>query len=400
MKALVAEKFPSRHLDALRAVVRDVVYEPDLTPSDLPAAVAGANILIVRGKQVTKEVFERGETLSLVIRAGAGVNTIDVAAASARGVYVANCPGKNSVAVAELTLGLIVAIDRKIPDNVAALRTGKWDKKLFSEAAGLYGRALGVVGLGSIGKEVVARAQAFGMRVSAWSRSLTKPLADSLRIDYAPDLVTLARGSDVLSVHLPLNKETRGIVSRPVLAALHDGATFVNTARAEVVDQEALLAEAKSERIWIGTDVYADEPSGGKGEFHSELARLPNVYGTHHIGASTEQAQDAIAEETVRIVRSFHERGVVPNCVNLARRTPARCQLIVRHQDKVGVLANVLDIIRRAGINAQEIENQVFDGAKAASCKIQLDMVPSDDVMAAIRARKDEVIFADKVDLQ
>jgi D-3-phosphoglycerate dehydrogenase len=333
----------------------------------------------------------------VVIRAGAGVNAIDVAAASARGVYVANCPGRNSVAVAELTLGLLIALDRRIPDNVVALRAGKWDKKSFSEAPGLHGRTLGIAGVGAIGAEVAERALSFGMRVLGWSRSLTASAADALGIEAIPDLAAMARECDAFSVHLPLNKETKGVVSREVLASLRAGAIFLNTARAEVIDQVALLEEAKRGRLRVGTDVFADEPGTGTAVFHSELASLPNVYGTHHIGASTEQAQEAIADETVRIVRSFVERGTVPNCVNLARRTPARCQLIVRHHDKVGVLANVLDAVRRAGINAQEIENQVFEGAQAAFCKIQLDMVPSDEVLESIRARKDEVIFVDKV---
>jgi D-3-phosphoglycerate dehydrogenase / 2-oxoglutarate reductase len=398
MRALVADTFPSQSLQELRALV-EVEYSPDVSPADLPDAASAMTILIVRGKQVARDVFEKGDALSLVIRAGAGVNTVDVAAASARGVYVANCPGKNSIAVAELTLGLLIAIDRRIPDNVAGLRAGKWDKKTYSLARGLFGRTLGIAGMGSIGREVASRARAFGMKVTAWSRSLNGEAAAGLGVDRAPDLVSLARSSDALSVHLPLNAGTRGAVSRDVLAALPDGGIFLNTARSEVVDQAALFEEAKSGRLSVGLDVYANEPSGGKADFHSDLAKLPNVYGTHHIGASTDQAQDAIADEAIRIVRSFKEKGVVPNCVNLARRTPARCQLIVRHQDKVGVLANVLDVIRRAGINAQEIENQVFEEAKAAICKIQLDMVPSDDVLAKIQERKDEVIHVFKVDL-
>jgi D-3-phosphoglycerate dehydrogenase len=147
-------------------------------------------------------------------------------------------------------------------------------------------------------------------------------------------------------------------------------------------------------------DVHQGEPEGGKAEFHSELAKLPNVYGTHHIGASTEQAQDAIAREAVRIVASFVRSGEVPNCVNVLDRTPARCRLVVRHLDKVGVLANVLGAVREAGINAQQIENTVFQQAAAACCVIELDERPSPALMERIRARKDEVIFADVFELE
>jgi D-3-phosphoglycerate dehydrogenase len=399
MRLLIADKFPPHQIEVLRRLGLEVDYRPDAKGPTLVEAARQASLLIVRGSEVPAAVFENAPSLSLVIRAGAGVNTIDVKAASARGVYVTNCPGQNALAVAELTWGLILALDRRIPDAVAALREGKWQKGRFSAARGLHGRTLGVLGLGAIGRAVCARGLAFGMRVLAFSPSLDVERARSLGVEPAADALALARACDVLSVHVPLHAATRGFISGEVLAALPPGAFFINTARAEVVDQQALLAEAKSGRIWVATDVFDGEPKGGEASFSSPLAALPNVYGTHHIGASTEQAQDAIAQEAVRIVESFLREGVVPNCVNVARRTPARCQLIVRHLDRVGVLANVLDVIREAGINAQEIENTVFEGASAACCKIQLDSKPTEEVLARIRGRQEEVIFADLVEL-
>jgi len=399
MRILVADAFPKERLDDLRALGLDVDHRPTVPVPDLPAAAREARILVVRGKQVTGEVFAGAPALSLVVRAGAGVNTIDVAAASRRGVYVANCPGQNSIAVAELAIGLLVALDRRIPDNVALLRAGRWDKKTFSEADGLFGRVLGVAGTGAIGREVVRRGQALGMHVVAWSRSLDAAGAKALGVEPVPDLLTLARRSDALSIHLPLSKETRGVVSRQVLEALRPGALLVNTARAEVVDQEALLELARAGRIRVGTDVFADEPEKGQAEFQSELAKLPGVYGTHHIGASTAQAQDAIARETVRIVASFLHTGRVPNCVNVARKTPARARLVVRHYDKVGVLANVLGLIREAGINVEEVQNTVFEEAQAASCAIDLDDAPTPELLERIRSRRDEVLFVDEVKL-
>jgi D-3-phosphoglycerate dehydrogenase len=204
----------------------------------------------------------------------------------------------------------------------------------------------------------------------------------------------------VLSVHVPASAETKGLVSRQVLAALPDEAVFINTSRADVVDTDALLEEARRGRLFVATDVFPDEPKGGEAPFQSELGKLPQVYGTHHIGASTEQAQDAIARETVRLVERFLTEGVVPNCVNIAEKTPARFQLIVRHHDRVGVLANVLDAVRQAGINAQEIENTIFEGAQAACCKIQLDSRPPDEMLEHIRARAEEIIFVDLVELR
>jgi D-3-phosphoglycerate dehydrogenase len=396
---LVADAFPKERLADFAALGLEVVHRPDVGPKELPEAAGEASILVVRSKQVTAEVFERATALSLVVRAGAGVNTIDVAAASRRGVYVANCPGQNSIAVAELAIGLVLALDRRIPDNVIALREGRWDKKGFGEAEGLFGRTLGVAGLGAIGREVVKRAHALGLKVVAWSRSLDDAGAKALGVERAEDLLALARAADFLSIHLALSKETRGAVSRAVLEALRPGAALVNTARAEVVDQDALLELATAGRIRVGTDVFANEPEKGKAAFDSPLAKLPNVYGTHHIGASTEQAQEAIARETVRIVGAYVRAGQVPNCVNVARRTPARARLVVRHLDKVGVLANVLGAIREAGINVQEVRNTVFEEAQAASCAIDLDERPSAELVARIRARKDEVLFVGAFDV-
>ena len=400
MRILIADEFSKTHLDALAQLGVDVTYQPGAGAEALPALAKDVAVLVVRSTEVKRAVFEQAHALSLVIRAGAGVNTIDVGAASERGVFVANCPGQNAIAVAELTFGLLLAADRRIPENVQQLREGKWNKKEFSKAQGVYGRTLGVVGLGSIGLAVAERARAFGMRVVAHSRSLSAARARALGVEHASDLVALARQCDALSVHVPGGAATKGLISSAVLAGLKDGALFLNTSRADVVDQAALLKEAQSGRLRVGADVFADEPRGGKADWTSALTSLGNVYGTHHIGASTEQAQEAIAAEAVRIVECFLTRGEVPNCVNVARRTPARFQLLVRHHDQVGVLANVLGELREARINAQEIENTIFEGAAAACCKIQLDSRPTDEVMQRIAARTSEVIFVDLVELK
>jgi D-3-phosphoglycerate dehydrogenase len=399
MKVLVADAFPRERLAEIAALGLAVEHRPDLTPGDLPGAMAGVTALVVRGKQVTAAVFEKADALSLVVRAGAGVNTIDVAAASKLGVYVANCPGQNAIAVAELAMGLMVALDRRLPDNVSTLRAGQWNKKAFSEAEGLFGRRLGIAGVGPIGQEVIKRARGFGLDLVAWSRSLDAARAAALGVKRAASLRELAAQVDILSLHLPLNKETRGLVTREVLEALRPGAMLVNTARAELVDQAALLELARAGRLRVGTDVFAGEPEKGQAAFDSELGKLPGVYGTHHIGASTAQAQDAIAAETVRILACFVRDGSIPNCVNVARKSPARARLLVRHHDRVGVLANVLGAIREAGINVEEVQNTVFDGAAAACCAIQLDERPSAALLDLISSRRDEIIFVECFDL-
>ncbi len=398
MKILIIDQFSESHLDQLRALGLTVEYRPQLKAEELPDAISGATILVARSKKVSRAAIERGRELTLIVRAGAGVNTIDVAAASERGVYVANCPGKNSIAVAELTLGLLLALDRRIPDQVIELRAGTWNKKEYSRAEGLFGRTLGVIGLGAIGVEVVRRARAFGLKVVGWSRSLTDERAAELGIERARTVPELCGRADAVTVHVALSNETRGLVGEAALARLKPGALFINTSRAEVVDGAALKRAIAEKNLRVAADVFDREPAGATGPFDDELGRANSVYGTHHVGASTEQAQSAVADETVRIVRAFIEAGQVPNCVNLAQRSPAAFQILVRHLDKVGVLAEVLGAIRRHEINVEEMENTIFEGARAAAARIRLSARPPAELLDELRARA-EVIHVDVVEL-
>jgi D-3-phosphoglycerate dehydrogenase / 2-oxoglutarate reductase len=399
MRILIADAFSEAHLDAFRKLGLDVDYRPSLAKDELPSAVPGAHILVVRGKEVSKRTIDAGDALALIVRAGAGVNTIDRKAASARGVYLANCPGKNAIAVAELTLGLLCALDRRIPDNVAELRAGKWNKKEFSNADGLFGRTIGVVGTGAIGREVIARARAFGMRVVAWSRSLDDAAAKALGAERAATVPELAGQVDALTLHVALTPETRGLVGEAALSRLKPKAMLVNAARAEVVDGAALRRAIAEKGLRVALDVFDHEPGGAAGAFEDDIVKLPSVYGTHHIGASTRQAQEAIAEETLRIVRAFVERGEVPNCVNLCAKSPAKYQLNVRHLDQVGVLAEVLGAVRRHSINVEEMENTVFEDALAAAARIRLSSRPPGELLDELRARE-TIIHVDVVELQ
>lgn len=400
MKILIADKFPSAGVDALAAIGCDVTVNPDLKDELLVSALrdGGADVLVVRSTKVTEPMLDAGR-LRLVVRAGAGYNTIDVKAASARGIYVSNCPGKNSVAVAELAFGLLLAIDRRIPDNVADIRNGIWNKKEYGRAQGLFGRTLGLVGVGKIGQEMIGRARAFGMPVVAWSRSLTDAQAEELGIVRAASPVDVAKEADVLSLHVALTPETRGLVGKEVLGAMRPGAVLLNTSRAEVVDQSALEAAIDEKGLRVGLDVFEGEPATATGECSVPIASRAGVYVTHHIGASTDQAQAAIADETVRIVRVYKETGVVPNVVNLAVRTPATHLLTVRHRDRVGVLAHVLGALRAAGINVQEMENVVFDGAEAAIARIQVDQSPSGGVLETVSGNE-HVLATEVIDLK
>src|SRR6266446_8120021 len=203
MLVLIADKFEQSGRDGLQAIGCEISFQPDLKDDALVEAIGTAkpDVLVVRGTKVTDAMLAAGP-LKLIVRAGAGYNTIDVAAASRRGIYVSNCPGKNSIAVAELAFALILALDRRIPDAVVALRAGQWNKKEFSQARGLFGRKLGLVGLGSIAQEMIPRARAFGMPVVAWSRSLTSEKASALGVEYKESPVAVAGSSDIVSVHL------------------------------------------------------------------------------------------------------------------------------------------------------------------------------------------------------
>jgi D-3-phosphoglycerate dehydrogenase len=380
MKVLVADKFEQSGLDGLKALGIEVQYSPDLSGDSLTEALkeTRADVLVVRSSKVTEEMME-GSKLGVIVRAGAGYNTIDVAAASSRGILVTNCPGKNSQAVAELAFGLILALDRHIPDNVNELRTGRWNKKKFSKAKGLYGRTLGLVGMGTIGQEMIPRAKAFGMNVVAYSRWMTPDIAAALGIGRASSLDEIAAMSDVVSVHVSLTSETKNSIGEKFFKSMKDGAYFVNTSRGEVVDQNALIKAIEEKGILAGLDVFADEPTGAEGVYEGVLKDNPNVYCTHHIGASTDQAQEAVAAETVRIIREYKNTGVVPNVVNIKKAEVATHLLVVRHLDKVGVLAHVLGVLKDEGVSVQEMENIVLGGAKSAIAQISLDKAPSPD---------------------
>ncbi|HKK44644.1 MAG TPA: phosphoglycerate dehydrogenase [Balneolaceae bacterium] len=394
MTVLVADKLPEEAIKELEGIGTEVIFKPGTGGEDLDQGLGEADILIVRSTVVSKKCIKNSPNLMLIIRAGAGVNTIDIEAASDFGIYVANCPGQNSIAVAELTMGLILSLDRFIPDNVNEFRDGNWNKATFSKADGLFGKTLGVVGVGQIGKEVINRAKAFGFNVVAWSRSLTPDGAEEMEIDYADSIRQVAEQCDILTVHLAMNSDTKGIISKEILSSLKDNAYFINTSRAGVVDEDALYDELKAGRLKAGLDVITDEPEYKQGEVKSRFQELDNVYISHHIGASTKQAQMAVASDAVDIVRGYLKEGKVRNWLNRCEHTEAPWKLVVRHYDKPGVIANVMSELKSADINAQELENVIFEGKKTACCTIQLDSKPSDEIYQKINTRHDEVIGA------
>ncbi len=405
MKILIADTFPEKQIQALRDAGCTVVSEPGLKGDGLVETMGGKrpDILVVRSTKVPEGAIAAHPGLSLIVRAGAGYDTIDVDAASRRSVYVANCPGMNSIAVAELAFGLILSLDRRIPDNVADLRRGVWNKGEYSKAEGLYGKTLGIIGLGRIARELVVRAQAFGMKTVAWSRSLSVagPVGDAARAAAAADGIAaldsaeaVAAASDVVSLHVASTAETRGIAGTTFFNAMKPGAFFINTSRADTVDQEALSRAVSEKGIRVAVDVFDGEPAGKDGEVQSDLFGLPGVYGTHHIGASTEQAQDAVADEVVRIVTSYMSTGNVPNAVNRMEKTPAKYLVSVHHRNRVGVLASVLQVIKEHGINVDGMENVLFQGGDGACANIQIESALSAEALEAVTSAHGDIFSA------
>ena len=400
MNVLIADSFSDLGIERLREAGHAVTVDVSLKGDALTDALARhtPQVLVVRSTKVTAADFDADPELELIVRAGAGYDTIDVAGASQRGIFVANCPGKNATAVAELAFGLLLSLDRQIPDNVAEARQGRWKKGAFSEAFGIKGSTLGLIGLGSIGQEMIPRAKAFGMRVAAWSRSLTDETAAELGVARMETPDEVAAVADVVSVHVASTPQTEGLIGRAFFEAMQEDAFLINTSRASVVDEAAAQWAMDEKNVRFATDVPAGEPAGKDGTFEHPLLDHPNFYVTHHIGASTEQATEAIGNEAVRVVLSYAETGRVPNCVNLAEQSPATHLLTVRHRDRVGVLAQVLDAVSKAGWNVQEMENLVFAGAEAACARIRFDGDPNDATLDAIRAQGD-VLAASVIEL-
>lgn len=397
MNLLIADKFEKSGVDALRAMGLQVQTVPDVGEAGLPTAIAEHNpdILIVRSTKVRAAAFEQAKKLSLVIRAGAGFDNIDLTAASNRGISVATCPGKNAIAVAELAWGLILACDRRIPDQTADLRAGKWNKKEYAKARGLFGRTLGIIGLGTIGLEIANRGRAFGMEVFAASRSLSETAARALGVTYCPTALDVAYVADVVAVCVAANDETKHLIDSTFCNAMKFGAFLINTSRGSVVDEHALLRAIREKGVRAGLDVFADEPAGAASEFTSELAAHAGVYGTHHVGASTDQAQQAIADEVVRIVRVYRETGEAPGVINIASTTAATRLLSVRHLNRPGVLAHVVGEIGKAGINIEDMQNVIYQGAEAACARIKLDAEPPAAVMNSIRTGSPHILSVD-----
>ncbi len=393
MKILIADKFQPAYLDKLKSSGHEVTIEPSMQTEDVIGQIAGYEVLIVRSTKVTAEVIDASDELCLIIRAGAGVNTIDIKAAAEKGIFVCNTPGKNAIAVAELAFGMVMSLDRRIPDNVIELRNGQWNKKKYSQADGLFGKTAGIIGVGEIGMAFAERAAGFGLKVQV-VRKERKPVIQqrlkNIGAIYCATQQELLANSDIVSLHVPSNDKTKGMVNREFLSHLKDGAMLINTSRGNIIDDDALLEAIEQKNLRVGLDVYNNEPAKATAEFSNALTQHPNVYGTHHIGASTNQAQNAIAAEVVEILDNY-VRGTILHAVNMETKPPTTCTMVVRHYDRVGVLASVLTILKKDNINIEHMENTVFAGAQAACATIHASKEPTRETLQEIH-NLDDVI--------
>ena len=390
MKILLADSLPASAVARLEAAGDDVVVDPALTADDLGDALAGVEVLVVRSTPVNARALDRADELALIVRAGAGTNTIDAARAAELGIFVCNVPGRNALAVAELAMGLLIAVDRRIAAATADLRAGRWDKKEYSNADGLFGRTLGIIGLGDIGLALAERASAFDIDVIAVENferpATTVERAARAGVRFVESTDALLAAADIVSLHVPGGPDTVGMVDAEFLAKMKDRAILINTSRGDVVDEAALVDAMDTRGLRAGLDVFADEPRG-TGEFVSALARHPAVVGTHHVGASTTQAQEAVAAGTVDAIEAYRAGSVV-DCVNMEAEPLRAATLSVRHEDRVGVLAAVLSILRSGDLNVSTMKNQVFAGARAAVATIDVDGVPGTEVIQQIESHE------------
>ena len=311
MKIVVADDLPESALQLLNAEGWDVDARTGRTPEQLSADVADAAALVVRSAtKVTADLIAAAGTLRVIARAGTGVDNVDVPAASARGIVVMNAPGANSISVAELALGLMLALARHLPAADAAMKQGKWEKKKFLGEE-LRDKTLGLMGLGRIGQEVARRAAGFHMRVIAHDPFISEQVAGGLGVELVSMDDLLAR-ADYISLHMPSTPQTKQLVNAARLQKMKTGVRIINTARGDLIDEAALADAIEAGHVGgAGLDVFSREPT-----VDHRLQMLPQVVATPHIAASTREGQELVGVETAAALRDFLKDGLIRNAVN------------------------------------------------------------------------------------
>jgi D-3-phosphoglycerate dehydrogenase len=314
-RVLISDKLESPGLELLRQAGIELDERHGLTGAALQEALRGADGMIVRsGTRITADLLENPGRLRAIVRAGVGVDNIDVAAATRKGIVVMNTPGGNTFSTAEHTMTLLLSLSRQIPAADASVRQGKWEKNKFIGCQ-LAGKTIGIIGLGRIGREVARRAAAFDMKVVGYDPFLAPDKAGQLGIEALSGLDELLPRCDFLTVHTPLTDETRDLIGARQLALLKPGARILNCARGGIINEQALIEALQSGRLaGAALDVFVQEPPPAD----HPLLKLPNVVITPHLGAATLEAQVSVAKEAAQLLVDFLTRGVVQFAVNMA----------------------------------------------------------------------------------
>ena len=357
MKIVLAEKVSPATLAVFAAEPGWKVLTHDQLPDGLPAALADADALVVRSAvQVDDALMEHAPKLRVVGRAGVGVDNIDANAATRRGIVVMNTPGANAVAVAELTIGLMLALARKLPAANSTMHAGKWEKKSL-QGAELRGKTLGILGLGRIGLEVARRAKGFGLEIVGCDPFVSAAVARENGIKLVT-LDELIAGSDYVTLHVGLTTQTAGVINAKSLAAMKKGVRIINCARGELVDDAALVEALKSGQVaGAALDVFVEEPAK-----NSPYAELDNVILTPHIAGSTAEAQEAVGVQIAMQVREYLKLGVVQNAVNLPSLSHEEYVVLAPYIDLAGRLGSFLAQTGKGGIEAIDL---VYGGSLA-----------------------------------
>jgi len=391
MKILVAGAMHETALDELRALGSTVEYAPEISAAQLPERIAEAGILIIGRTRVSPAAIEKGVTLQMIVRLGTAVSNVAIDEASQQGVFVVNCPDMDAEAVAEMTIGFILALDRRLIRNADALRAKRAERDAAPSAHGLVGRTIGILDYNRVGQELARRARAFRMKVLAWTRHPSAGESDNEEVEFCAGPRELARRSDIVTVYAPPAQADELLVDAEFLQNMRDGAYLVHVGHPAAIDEAALAEAARTRHLRVALDIYAPELTRDSARFRSSLLDIPGVIGTHHLADQTKQAERATADEAVRVVREFLVAGKVCNCVNVAERSPATWLLVLRLRDAVGVMASVMNAILADGINAEEITSRVFNGARAAWCTIALNERPSTEALDAVRSLDDVI---------
>ncbi|KAH7824561.1 putative phosphoglycerate dehydrogenase [Monocercomonoides exilis] len=319
MKVLIVDTFSAKAMDELKAAGIEVIYDTKMK-GDLLTEGLKANkpeVLVVRSTKVQVPQLDAGAPeLKMVVRAGSGYDTIDTAAAKERNVAVCNTPGMNATAVAELVFGFILTSDRYLHENIQLFREGKWAKGKYAKCHGIKGSTLGLIGFGNIGKLVCDRARAFEMNIIAYDPFIPAATMEAAGAKVTSDIYEIAANCDFITIHVPGGEKTKGMVNDAFLSKMRPGSVIINTSRATIIDEPALIKHVTERGIRACVDVMSNEPAEKEGEFKHPFGEVPGILVSHHIGASTVQAESAIGEEALRVVLSFAQKGEILHRVN------------------------------------------------------------------------------------